>query len=82
MKLVPAKASNGNPLNSGYWQLKTSQQIGELVMKRLKSFDKVAYIRFASVYRSFEDVKTFQRELNSLLKGRRDNTDKKISKPK
>jgi len=60
----------------------TSQQIGELVMKRLKSFDKVAYIRFASVYRSFEDVKTFQRELNSLLKGRRDNTDKKISKPK
>ncbi|MBU0649030.1 transcriptional regulator NrdR [Patescibacteria group bacterium] len=46
----------------------TSQQIGEIVMKRLKGFDKVAYIRFASVYRSFEDVKTFQKELNKLLK--------------
>ncbi len=46
----------------------TSGEIGELVMRRLKTFDKVAYIRFASVYRAFEDVKTFQRELNSLLK--------------
>lgn len=46
----------------------TSKEIGEIVMKRLKTFDKVAYIRFASVYRAFEDVKTFQRELNSLLK--------------
>jgi len=46
----------------------TSQEIGEIVMKRLKGFDKVAYIRFASVYRSFEDVKTFQKELNKLLK--------------
>jgi len=46
----------------------TSLQLGEIVMKRLKSFDKVAYIRFASVYRAFEDVKTFQRELNNLLK--------------
>jgi transcriptional repressor NrdR len=47
----------------------TSQQIGEIVMRRLKSFDKIAYIRFASVYRAFEDVKTFQRELNNLIKG-------------
>ncbi|MDP2586826.1 MAG: transcriptional regulator NrdR [Candidatus Komeilibacteria bacterium] len=46
----------------------TSAAIGEIVMKRLKFFDKVAYIRFASVYRAFEDVKTFQHELNSLLK--------------
>ena len=46
----------------------TSQQLGEIVMKRLKTFDKIAYIRFASVYRAFEDVKTFQKELNSLLK--------------
>lgn len=45
----------------------TSEEIGEILMKRLKGFDKVAYIRFASVYRSFEDVKTFQRELKSLL---------------
>jgi len=46
----------------------TSQEIGEAVINRLKSFDKVAYIRFASVYRQFEDVQTFQKELNKLLK--------------
>ena len=46
----------------------TSQEIGEVVINRLKSFDKVAYIRFASVYRQFEDVQTFQKELNKLLK--------------
>lgn len=46
----------------------TSQEIGEIVMKILRKFDKVAYIRFASVYRQFEDVQTFQKELNSLLK--------------
>lgn len=45
-----------------------SHLIGELVMKRLKTFDQVAYIRYASVYRSFKDVKTFQAELNRLLK--------------
>lgn len=46
----------------------TTEEIGDFVMKRLKTFDKVAYIRFASVYRSFEDVKTFEKELRSLLK--------------
>jgi len=45
----------------------TSLEIGEIVMKRLKSFDKISYIRFASVYRAFEDVKTFQKEINSLV---------------
>jgi len=45
----------------------TSEEIGEILMKRLKNFDKVAYIRFASVYRSFEDVKTFQKELKNLI---------------
>ncbi|MCX6784605.1 MAG: transcriptional regulator NrdR [Candidatus Komeilibacteria bacterium] len=45
----------------------TSQEIGEVIMKRLKNFDKVAFIRFASVYRSFDDVQTFQRELQQLL---------------
>ncbi len=44
----------------------TSREIGEIVMNRLKAFDKVAYIRFASVYRSFEDVKTFETELKKL----------------
>ncbi|KKU31771.1 MAG: Ribonucleotide reductase regulator NrdR-like protein [Candidatus Uhrbacteria bacterium GW2011_GWE2_46_68] len=45
----------------------TSKEIGEIVMKHLKTFDSVAYIRFASVYRSFEDVQTFQKELLSLV---------------
>ncbi|MBU0645976.1 transcriptional regulator NrdR [Patescibacteria group bacterium] len=49
----------------------TSQEIGEIVMNRLKTFDKVAYIRFASVYRSFEDVKTFESELKKLLGGKK-----------
>lgn len=43
-----------------------SQSIGEVVMDNLQRFDKVAYIRFASVYRSFEDVDTFQKELDRL----------------
>lgn len=46
----------------------TSEMVGELVMKHLKRFDKVAYIRFASVYQSFDDLKTFQHELSELTK--------------
>ncbi len=45
----------------------TTKEIGEIVMHRLKNFDKIAYIRFASVYRAFEDVETFQKELAELL---------------
>ncbi len=45
----------------------TSGQIGQIVMKHLKRFDQVAYIRFASVYESFKDAQTFKRELNKLL---------------
>ncbi len=48
----------------------TSKQVGKIVMKNLKKVDQVAYIRFASVYESFKDVHTFQRELNKLLKKR------------
>lgn len=44
----------------------TSNDIGEIIMERLRGFDKVAYIRFASVYRAFEDVKTFQKALDEL----------------
>lgn len=40
--------------------------IGELIMKRLKEIDQVAYVRFVSVYRSFEDIDTFLLELNRL----------------
>ncbi len=46
----------------------TSAQIGEIIMKHLKRLDKIAYIRFASVYRQFEDVKTFERELKKLAR--------------
>jgi len=41
--------------------------IGERIMERLKDLDKVAYVRFASVYRQFEDVQEFMRELRDLL---------------
>lgn len=44
----------------------TSEEIGEILMKHLKKFDKIAYIRFASIYRSFEDVKKFKSEIKSL----------------
>lgn len=43
-----------------------ASEIGEIIMERLRNFDKVAYIRFASVYRSFEDIKTFQHILDDL----------------
>ena len=46
----------------------TSQEIGEMVMERLKDMDEVAYVRFASVYRQFEDINTFMEELRKLLK--------------
>ena len=41
--------------------------IGEMVMSRLKAIDEVAYVRFASVYRSFKDINTFMEELSKLL---------------
>lgn len=46
-----------------------SSLIGELVMERLRSLDQVAYIRFASVYRSFQDVEAFETEVKKLQKG-------------
>lgn len=45
--------------------------IGEIIMKHLKRIDKVAYIRFASVYRDFEDIETFQEEIKKLLNKRK-----------
>jgi len=51
---------------------KTSE-IGELLMNRIKKLDKVAYVRFASVYLDFKDVKEFMSELKGLLKDARKN---------
>lgn len=45
-----------------------SKVIGELVVNKLKKIDKVAYIRFASVYKQFADVDDFKKELDNLLK--------------
>ena len=44
-----------------------SKKIGELVAKRLKKLDKIAYIRFASVFRQFVDIEDFEREVKKLL---------------
>jgi transcriptional repressor NrdR len=43
-----------------------SKEVGNIVMKHLRGFDMVGYIRFASVYRDFRDVKTFEKELKKL----------------
>ena len=48
-----------------------SEVIGEMVMTRLKDLDEVAYVRFASVYRSFKDINTFMEELTKLLGDRK-----------
>lgn len=45
-----------------------SRRIGEIVMKHLRRVDEVAYIRFASVYRSFKDAQEFQKELKKIIK--------------
>ncbi|NCB20439.1 MAG: transcriptional repressor NrdR [Clostridia bacterium] len=54
----------------------TSLQVGQIVMKHLKKTDPVAYIRYASVYESFKDADEFRRELNKLIKVKK-NKDKK-----
>jgi transcriptional repressor NrdR len=54
----------------------SSIEIGEIVMKELKRVDPVAYIRFASVYRAFEDLDTFQKEINSVFKKGKRNHEK------
>jgi len=43
-----------------------SRLVGELVIRRLRKLDKVAYIRFASIYKDFEDVKDFEKEIKSI----------------
>ncbi|HEY0161321.1 MAG TPA: transcriptional regulator NrdR [Edaphobacter sp.] len=48
---------------------RSTSEVGELIMARLKEIDTVAYIRFASVYRDFKDVSEFKQELEQLLSG-------------
>ena len=54
-------------LQSGLEREIKTVEIGEMVMSRLKDVDEVAYVRFASVYRSFKDINTFMEELSKLL---------------
>ena len=54
-------------LQSGLEREVRTVDIGEMVMSRLKDVDEVAYVRFASVYRSFKDINTFMEELSKLL---------------
>lgn len=49
---------------------RSTSEVGELIMDRLKAIDTVAYIRFASVYRDFKDVREFKAELEELLSGK------------
>ena len=48
----------------------STREIGELLMSRLRALDKIAYVRFASVYRDFQDVEAFLVELKDLLQRR------------
>ena len=50
----------------------SSKQIGEYVMEQLKKTDHVAYIRFASVYRSFADISSFEEEIKKLTKTKKE----------
>lgn len=45
-----------------------SAQIGQMVMDELQQLDQVAYVRFASVYRSFEDINEFKKEISKLTR--------------
>jgi transcriptional repressor NrdR len=49
----------------------STTDIGEMVMQRLAVLDKIAYVRFASVYRDFQDIEAFMAELNSLVRGKK-----------
>ena len=51
----------------------TTKAIGEMVMERLKKVDEVAYVRYASVYRSFKDLSSFMSELKQMMKAEKGN---------
>jgi transcriptional repressor NrdR len=58
-----------------------SQEIGELVLQRLKNVNEVAYIRFASVYRQFRGIRDFVETLNHLQSGDRESRDRPMPSP-
>lgn len=50
----------------------TASELGDMVMERLREIDEIAYLRFASVYKRFDDVSEFQKELGELMPGQQD----------
>ncbi len=56
-----------------------TSEVGELIMNRLRKYDKVAYVRFASVYLDFKDVKEFMDELKHLVKTKENSVEQKSS---
>lgn len=54
----------------------TTKEIGEMVMERLKKTDEVAYVRYASVYRSFKDISSFMSELKKIMKSAKEDAKK------
>jgi len=60
----------GKLTDSAERELSTTE-IGEILMARLKALDKIAYVRFASVYRDFQDVEAFLNELKHLIRQKR-----------
>ncbi len=55
----------------------TSDEIGEFVMSKLRDIDDVSYVRFASVYRKFEDIENFKMELDKLYNEKKDKEEKR-----
>jgi len=49
----------------------STTEIGEMLMERLRALDKIAYVRFASVYRDFQDVEAFVNELKNIMRQKR-----------
>ncbi len=60
----------------------TSSTIGEMVMNQLPSLDEVAYVRFASVYRSFRDIAEFMDELKDIVEGQAKKATRSVGKAK
>jgi transcriptional repressor NrdR len=50
----------------------STTELGEILMEKLRALDKIAYVRFASVYRDFQDVEAFLNEVTGLIRKRTD----------
>ena len=69
-KLVHSEPVEGRLSESAEREVGTTE-IGELLMSKLRVLDKIAYVRFASVYRDFQDVEAFLSELKNLIRQKR-----------